>query len=258
MPSTTVTKVFLAISVCGCSLTVIRLLWSGLFRRYRFFTVFFVVLAGDLLYPIVLPQSSRTYFYIWVATEPLLRILYIFVVLELYRLILEQYKGLYSLGRWALYGSSSVGVAISILTLLPQFTPAMPQRTRLLSYVYGFDRGVDLSLVIIILLMLAFLSRFPVTLSRNMLLHAALCSIYFFSESLYGLVWKILGLKTYTWLDAVFQGASALCTVAWLFLLTQHGEEVPARRIKFSPEYEARVLGELDALNQTLLKIGKS
>jgi hypothetical protein len=216
------------------------------------------VLAGDLLYPIVLAQDSLPYFYIWVATEPVLRILYVLVVLELYRLILEPYKGLYSLGRWVLYGSSAVGAAISILTLLPHITPATPQSTRLLGYVYGFDRGVDLSLVIIILLMLAFLSRFPVTLSRNMLVHAALYSIYFFSESLYGLVWKILGLKTYTWLDTVFQGISAFCTVAWLFLLTPKGEEVPAKRMKFSPEYELRVLGKLDALNQTLLKIGKS
>jgi hypothetical protein len=187
----------------------------------------------------------------------LLRILYILVVLELVRLILEPYRGLYSLGRWVLYGASATGVVISILMLLPHITPAMPQMTRHLGYIYGFDRGVDLSLVIIILLMLGFLSRFPVTLSRNMAVHAALCSVYFLSGSLYGLVWKILGIKTYAWMDVVFQGVNAFCTVGWLFLLSPKGETVPARRIKFSTDYEVRALGRLDALNQTLLKIGK-
>jgi hypothetical protein len=252
-----ITRLFLALAVAGCSLTEIRLLWSGLFRRYQLFTIFLGVLAGDSLYPLVVPQKSYTYFYIWIVTEPLLRILYVLVVLELVRLILQEYRGLYSLGRWVLYGASAAGVVISILMLLPHITPAMPQRTRHLGYIYGFDRGVDLSLVIIIVLMLVFLSRFPVTLSRNMVVHAALYSIYFLSGSLYGLVWKIFGLRTYTGLDTVFQGINAICTVGWLFLLSPKGETVPARRIKFSVDYEVRALGRLDALNQTMLKIGK-
>lgn len=258
MPSTIITKIFLLVTVLGCSLTATRLFQSGLYKKYPAFTWLFVFWAADLVYPLLLPQNSAAYLYLWITTEPLFRILFVLVVLELFRLILEQYRGLYSLGRWVLYGSSAIAAIISVLTLLPHISAAMPQRTRHLGYVYAFDRGVDLSLVIIILLMLVFLSRFPITLSRNVLVHVTLYSLYFLSSSMYGLVWKMLGLKTYAQVDTVFQGISAACTVAWLFLLTPKGEEIPARRIKFSPEYEVRALGKLEALNQTLLKIGKS
>jgi len=157
-----------------------------------------------------------------------------------------------------MYGSSAVAATVSILTLLPHITPAMRQGTRVVGYVLAFDRGVDLSLVIFILLMLLFLSRFPVPLSRNVLVYATLYSLYFFSSSTYGLLRSVLGLKARHEVDLAFQGIAAACTVAWLFLLTPAGETAPAMRLRFSPEYERRALGKLDAINQTLLKITRS
>jgi hypothetical protein len=59
-------------------------------------------------------------------------------------------------------------------------------------------------------------------------------------------------------LDIVFQAVNACCTIAWLFLLSAAGEKVTAKRVTFSHDYEMRALGKLDALNETLLKIGKS
>jgi len=259
LPGTTITNVFLVVSIVGSCLTVLRLFWSRLTKRYRAFTVLFSFRGIDLLYPLFIDFRSSLYAYLWAITEPVFRILYILVVLELYRLILEQYKGLYSFGRWVLYGSSALAAIISILTLLPHITPAMPQPTRYLGYVYAFDRGVDLSLVIIILVLLVFLSQFPVKLSRNVLVHASLYSLYFLSSSIYGLLWKMLGLKAQTDVSLIFQGISAACTMGWLFLLTAEGEKVPAAvHLRFSAEYEQRALGKLDALNQTLLKISKS
>ena len=38
-------------------------------------------------------------------------VFYVLMVLELYRLVLEKYKGLYSLGRWALYLSLAISVS---------------------------------------------------------------------------------------------------------------------------------------------------
>lgn len=258
MPGTAITNGFLVVASVASGLTVFRLLWSGLAGRYRAFTIFFAFRALNHLYPLFIDFRSNLYAYIWATTEPAFRILYIMVVLELYRLILEQYMGLYSLGRWVLYGSSAVAAIISILTLLPHITPAMPQQTRYLGYVYAFDRGVDLSLVIIVLVMLVFLSRFPLKLSRNVLVHATLYSLYFFSSSIFGFAWKMLGLKAQSDVNLVFEGISAACTVGWLFLLTPEGEKVPAMHLHFSAEYEQRALGKLDAINKTLLKISKS
>src|SRR5215469_16630183 len=143
MPSADITKIFLAVTTLGCSLTVVRLFWSGLSRRYPVFTLYFALLAADGVWPLLLRQDSDLYFDFWVCTAPLLRIVCIFGVLELYRLLLEPYKGLYSLGRWALYGVSGVSILVSGLMLLPHITPAMPPRSRYLGYALALNRGVD-------------------------------------------------------------------------------------------------------------------
>lgn len=257
MPSALITRVFLAVSIVGCSLTVFRLLESGLYKRYLIFASFFAFRAFDDLWPLFVSQKSDLYFYGWVITEPIVRILCVFGVLELYRLTLERYKGLYTLGRWVMYGASLISVVVSVLMLLPHITPTMAQKSVYLGYAYGFNRGVDFSLTIFILLMLVFLSQYPVTLSRNLVVHASLYSIYFLSSGTYGFVRRAIGGGSANTLNLVFSGIVAACTVAWFFLLTPEGEAVKAARIRFSPEYETRMLEKLDALNQMMLNSGK-
>ena len=258
MPSTVITRIFLAVSTLGCSLAVLRFVWSGLSKRYRVLTLYLAFLAIDHIWPVVLPQKSALYFYIWIVTEPVLRIFCVFGVLELYRLMLERYRGLYSLGRWVMYGGSLVSVIISLLMLLPHIKQNMPQKSVYLGYAYGFNRGVDFSLTIFILLILVFLSQYPITLSRNLVVHASLYSIYFLSSGTYALVRHAIGGGSANTLNLVFSGIVAACTVAWFFLLSPKGEEVKAARIHFSPDYEERVLGKLEALNQIMLKSAKS
>jgi hypothetical protein len=254
MPSTTLIKIFSAASALGCLMSVARFSLSGLSRRYPAFTCFFAFLVVDSSFPVLLSQDSDLYFYVWIVAEPVLRVFCVFGVLELYRLMLERYKGLYSLGRWVMYGASIVSVAVSVLMLLPRITPALPQRSVYLGYVYAFNRGVDFSLTVFILLILLFLSQYPVVLSRNLVVHASLYSIYFLCSGTYSFVHRVVWNHSAPVLDTAFAGIVAACTIAWFFLLTPKGEEVKASRIRFSPEYEARVLEKLDALNQVLLK----
>lgn len=257
MTSELLTKIFLAVSVVGCSLTVIRLFSTGLYRRYFVFTCYFLFLAVDGIWPLILPQASDLYAYCWIVTEPALRIFCVFGVLELYRLVLERYKGLYSLGRWVMYGATLISVVISVLLLLPKITPAMQQSTRYLGYASSFNRGVDFMLTIFIFLTLLFLSQYPITLSRNLIVHACLYSTYFLSRGSYLLVRRAIWKNSTPTLDLVFSGIVAACTVAWFLLLTPKGEEVKAKRLRFSAEYEAQVLEKLEALNQVMLKSAK-
>lgn len=257
MPGIVFTKAFLIISVVGCVLTALRLLWSGLYKRYPAFTLYISLLAVDGIWPVVIPQKSIIYARVWTFSAPTLRFFSIFCVLELYRLMLERYKGLYSLGRWVMYIASTLSVVISLLMLLPRIPPSTPQATKYITYAFAFNRGVDFSLTIFILLTLVFLSRYPITLSRNIVVHASLLSVYFLSRGTYLLVRRAMPRSSMPTLDLAFSGIVALCTIAWLFLLTPRGEEVKASRPRFSPEYEARALQKLEALNQVLLKSGR-
>jgi hypothetical protein len=101
-------------------------------------------------------------------------IFHILVVFELYRLVLEDHKGIYTLGRWAMYAAFAIAIPISILSLIPHFTIHTPDNTRYMGYEFATARGIDFSLALFLVLILLFLIRYPMKLSRNVVVHAAL------------------------------------------------------------------------------------
>src|SRR5580704_6812293 len=109
MPNATLITILQVVAILGSALTVLKLFTSGLYRRYRIFVGYMVVRVPYLAFSLFLAHAkglpggdgvrSYLYFYLFFYSEPLLVLLYILVVLELYRLVLERYKGLYTLGR---------------------------------------------------------------------------------------------------------------------------------------------------------------
>jgi hypothetical protein len=256
MPSAV--KIVLAVTLLGNLLVVLRLGLSGLYKRYPAFTAFLAFRVVDEIPPLFVNQRSDAYAYLWIAMEPTLRIFCIFAVLEMYRLMLEQYKGVYTAGRWALYGASLISVIVSVLMLLARITPSLPQNTIYLGYGWAFIRGVDFSLTIFILLSLAFVSWCRIGLSRNLVVHATIYSVYFLSSGTYALVRKAIWNLSAPRLDLVFSSIVAGCTFAWFFLLSPKGEQAKVTRSGLAPHYEARLLEKLEALNQMMLKSAKS
>jgi hypothetical protein len=179
------------------------------------------------------------------------------MVFELYGLILERHKGIYSLGRWAMYAGLLVSVTISALALLPRITPQMPQRSKFMGYALAGERGVDFSLAIFLLLMMFLLSWYAVPLARNVVVHATIYTVFFLSSEM-GLILKtVLGKRNLDALNTGLMAMSSACTLAWFFLLSRNGEEVRVRQPWIGPEQEERILYQLDALNATLLKAGR-
>src|SRR5215510_13183368 len=93
-------------TVAGLLLTALRLYLSGIYRRYRFFFSYLIFAAAQLASALLIHNPrSNLYAYFFLLTEPVLWVFYVLVVLELYSLVLEQHRGLFTAGRWALYGS---------------------------------------------------------------------------------------------------------------------------------------------------------
>jgi hypothetical protein len=200
---------------------------------------------------------SDLYFYVYIFSEPIFLLLYILVVVELYSLVLERYKGLYTLGRWAMYGAVLISGTISVLTLLPKLGPSLPEPSRLLMYEVGAERGVDLALVIFILLIVWFLTKYPVPLSRNVVVHTVIYSVFFLSDALV-LLWRtLLGYHVTFSINVVATAISSTCAIAWWLLLSAKGEEVQVRGPQLRPDSEERILQQLDLLNATLLKVSR-
>jgi hypothetical protein len=255
MPGTSVASILEWVSLLGSALIAAKLYHSGLYRQYRVFFAYILFRVPFSSFVLLADVRSPGYFYVWVLTEPLTWLFYICVVLEFCRLVLTRHKGLYTMGKWAIYIGMAISVALSVLSLLPRFKVAMPQRSRVMNYVLATDRGVTFCLAIFLLLMLFLLSRYPVPLSRNLILHAALYTVFFLSNTLNVILSSVFGVHLYTEIDTALSGVSALCVLAWLFLLNPGGEEVRLNITHFRPEQEARILYQLDNLNSTLLKV---
>ena len=248
------------VSLLGSLITAVKLYRSGLYRRYRVFFAYFVFRVPHGAIPLLVDIKSPIYFFSWVFTEPLVWMFYVWVVLELCRLVLERHRGLYTLGKWAMSVGMAISVALSVFTVLANFQSAPAQRSRSLHtsiiwYFYAADRGVTFCLAIFLLLMLLLLSRYPVRLSRNVVLHTTLYTLFFLSNTLVVILSRVFGLHLFTTVDTALMGVSALCILAWLIFLTPKGEEVRVNIPHFAPENERRVLYHLDALNSTLLKV---
>lgn len=244
-------------SILGCLLTAGRLSVGGLAGKYRFFfgyLVFWAIYGSSLLF---LDIKSDWYEYVYVTGRPIAWIFYFGTVLELYRLVLIRHRGFYTIGRWAMYAGMAIATLVSALALLPKITPLMPQTTRILWYVSAGDRAVAFSLAIFLLLMLAFLNFYTVPLTRNIVVHTVLYTIFFLSSTLRMILWSVFGRRLATETDTVLTAAAFGCLMAWFFLLKPKGEESRLRQPWFGPEREERILHQLDAINASLLRVGR-
>jgi hypothetical protein len=245
--------------LAACLLTSIKLTYNGLYGRYRAlfaYLIFRFFYTGALLFAFQSTQST-SYLWFFILTEPAIWIFYVLIVIELYSLVLEKHRGLYTLGRWVLYGGLSLSLLISGLSLLPELSGGTSQRSPVISYYVAIERGVDFSLLIFLLLILLWLTRYPVPLSRNVLVHSVAYTFLFLSNTAGLLVRVIFGFTLAVPLNTLFLGIGAVCILIWLIFLTPRGEEVRVNLPSFGPEHEKRVLSQLEALNKTLLKVSR-
>jgi heme exporter protein D len=243
-----------AVLLLGSLLMALMLYRTGLYRRYPIFFAFFIFRILNSIWPMFLETSSDLYQKVWVLSTPIALGFYVLMVVELYKLVLEKYKGLYTLGRWAMYVSLAVSVTISVISLLPRIHPSAAQRSRIMSYVLATERGIDTALAIFIVLILCFLSLFPVKLSRNVRVHALVFSIFFLSNTFVLLMRSLFGKHLADEVNTVLLGVTAASVVAWLTLLRAAGEDTQSAPAQYGQEDESRLLMHLDSLNAALLR----
>ena len=254
MTGVTLVSCLRAVLLLGSVLMVLKLYRSGLYRRYPIFFAFFIFRIPNSIWPLFLDLSSDLYQKLWVLTTSMALGFYVLMVVELCKLVLDKYKGLYSLGRWALYVSLAISVSISVITLLPRIKPSAPQRSRIMSYVMGTERGIDTALAIFIILILCFLSLFPVKLSRNVRMHALVFSIFFLSNTFVLLMRSLFGKRLTDEVNTILLCVTTASVVAWLILLRARGEYSLPVPVRYGEEHESRLLSHLDSLNAALLR----
>jgi len=234
-----------------------RLYHLQLHRVYRFFFAYlsFAAVRSLTLFVLTSGVGSNVYAIIYLVTAPILWVFYVMVVLELYSLVLRNYTGIQSLGRWTVYGALTFSIAVSILTLIPS---AGAESSRLLFWCLPVERGVVFSLVIFLLLILLFLSIYPVALSRNILIHCVVYTVFFLGISMMILIRNVVGDASMHVLNTVVLMMNLACYAAWILLLTREGEKrVTTMRHNWTQPEEQRLIDQLNTINATLLRAAR-
>jgi hypothetical protein len=243
--------------VVGLGLSVALVVKMAVQRLSRIYVWFFVFLCFEILRSVILlPISPKTNVYAWLflTSQPMLWLIYVLVVMELYSLAFAGYKGITSLSRWVVAASLGLAVGVSVLTLSADL--ARPTgRFKILVYYSVIERGLVFSLVVFLLLITLFLLWFPISVRWNLLLHAGLYSLYFMSSTFALFVRNVSGYQTTPAINAVLMLINIVCFGEWLWRFDKAGEAEPAPfRKSWRPEDEERLLRQMEALNNIILR----
>jgi len=240
--------------VAGTAILSVRLFAAGLDRRYRvffFYLIFATLHAGALA---TIGPRTNTYEYVWVLTEPFEWLFYVLVVLEIYALVLEDYRGLSTAGRWALIAAVAVALLASGISLMAP--SQLTTQGHLMRYYYVAERAVNFSLVVFLLSILGFLMQYPITLSRNIIVHSMVFSVYFLGNTA---IYLLLSMRGKDSLDVVAYALSAITLAAvgaWLVLMNPARE---LRKLRLRPHWmpgkEEELVSQLNHLNAALLRV---
>ena len=258
------------LTILGQATLLVRLWVIGLHRIYRCFAAYLLFAVVRDLFLLGLPWALRllegrpnrpfannAYAYFWLATEPMAWVFYVLVVLELYSLILQNYKGIASLGRWVLLAGLATAVIISVMTLSADLSGA-PDRSPLLRHMLVIDRGVVSSLVIFLLFISFFLAWYPVPLNRNVVVHSIVYAGYFLSMALVVLLRNVVGSGVTQTVNILASCVTVVCLLVWIRFLTLAGETVKVRmRPQFAADQEQALVDHLSAINSTLLRASR-
>jgi len=240
--------------MCGYAILLLKLSHQQLCGTYRFFSWYLGIHLARSVLLSTLPFNTNAYGWVWVLSAPVLWLLYVLVVLELYSLVLRNYRGIATLGRWTVMAALGISVVLSTASLVADVSNRA-ERFPVFLFVNAIERGVITSLVIFVFLITGFLTWYPVPLSRNVIVHSIVYSTYFLSMTMGLLVRNVTGLEIHNTVNLILLAVSVSCLLVWILFLNRQGEQTTVvLRQHWRPEQEEQLVERLSAINATLLR----
>lgn len=231
---------------------LIRFLYSGLYKIYRFFFAYLVIICIQGVIPFFISARADAYAWFFFSTETIVICLYALIVLELYSLVLRQLPGISSVAHRYIQIAILIAIAISVLLLSLEQTPG----NRIARF-FSFERPIVSSLLCFVFLITAFLAYYPIRLSRNVIYYTVGYVIYFTSKGM-ALFLRNIGHQWDKVLSPAMLAISTACLIFWTVALRgEREQESQIFRHRWNPEDEQRLLNQLDAVNASLLRARK-
>jgi len=242
-----------------CHLALLWRLWrEGLARPYPFLTLYLVADLAQVVLVIPIRPESPAYRIIYFASNPVIWLFAYFVVVELYRLILEDYPGISSAGRRAVTGCLILAVLVSGLTVLPSLQSPQTGSDVTLKIFYNIERSVILGLLVFLVLIQLFLARYRLRLSRNRILYSVGYALYFGIAMAADIILAELhGGAVYAPVTLVIVVVADLILVGGALLLTRQGESRPATDLDDTSSERLRLQHQLAEMNRLLSRAAR-
>jgi hypothetical protein len=233
---------------------LLKIYFEPVLHRYRYFAIYLAVMASRGVLLLIVPEKTTLYGWIFIFSAPVVWVCYILVVTELYSLVLAEYKGIATFGRYTLGVALGFSVLLAGSTLIFDLSSRAEQFPILLA-VFATERWVISSLVILLILITAVLLWFPMPLSRNVVVHSLVYFLYFLSKALALFFRNTMGPTAIHLMNTVVMCTAAACLMIWLLFLSREGErKVVKNRIQWDQEAQDRLLQQLDSINASLLR----
>ena len=253
MPSAELISAVRLLNVLLFVILAVFLYHQGLAEVRRFFWgyVLFHALRSSILYAI--PQNRTFYGWVYLTTEPLLWLFYVLIVVEVYTEALRQFAGISTLSRWVLTGLVGISLIISLGSLIPDLNS--PHPFPVVQIVTAAGRAICTSLALFLLGITLFFLSYPIPLSRNTIIHSAICSVYFLTLAAAYFVHNVVGPGSWMLVNFALVAITGVTLLAWIILLRPEGERIIVQhRPQWSPETEEQLLNRLNALNSVLAR----
>jgi hypothetical protein len=247
-------EAFLAVlETLAAAALLIRFSYTGLYKTYRFFFAYLMVMCVQGIAPFFVRFHTYAYGMFFFITEGVIMCLYAFIVLELYSLVLRDLPGIATVAGRFIRTAIAIAILISALLLSLERTPS-----NWITSFFSFERPIVSSLVFFVFLITVFLARYPIRLNRNVIYYTIGYAFYFTSKAA-ALLFRNTGHAEWDkLLSPALLAVSTACLIFWTFALKrQREQEALVFRRHWKGDEEQRLLQKLNAVNASLLRARK-
>lgn len=244
----------LIFEAAAAAFTIARLLH---FRTWRIFpaliSYLFIIAVRASILSFFDPDRSPVYTHTYLIATPIVCCAGALAVYEMFQLIFRNYPGLRTGGRWSLYTSLFIAVSITALILLrtPSARAPITPIDRFLRVELDFERSITFGLAVIVIILMFFLSRYPLHLGRNTYVASGFFSAMFLAQALVRLIDTLHPGLTARFADYPEVAFTAFCFIGWGMMLRPAEAPEPVRAPANNAR-EAELLHQLDSLNSIL------
>ncbi|MDP9115301.1 MAG: hypothetical protein M3O20_16680 [Acidobacteriota bacterium] len=200
-------------------------------------------------------RQTWVYVYLYWGAQTLNIFLALYVVQDLFHIILAEHAAIASFGRRIMLGAMALagGIAVAGITLDAR---VLPGHFHTVQRFATFERSMNSVILIFLLLISILLLWFPIKVRKNIAVYFAGFVLFAASRSFGLLLANLLPQSAVYTVSTVLLGLTLLCLLFWTMGIRPEGEDfttTPGHRR--DPQASERLSRKLDAINATLARV---